>query len=89
MTVVHLYQFVADCEIPPFNSTSPGFKITDTSGQPITGSMDNHFGASFRVECRSGYYFSQEEFNKCSKFQRFCYISTLQFEDLHPKPKSF
>ena len=88
MTVIHLYQSVADCEIPPFNSTSPGFKITDTSDQPIKGSLKNHFGASFRVQCLSGYYFSQEEFNECSKFQHFCYYSTLWFEGLHPKPKS-
>jgi len=29
--------------------------------------LGNHFGASFRVQCVSGYYFLQEEFSECSK----------------------
>ncbi|KAK2173065.1 hypothetical protein NP493_905g00052 [Ridgeia piscesae] len=47
------------CEDLPFNSSSPGFDIV--------GTVDTYFGASFKVKCQPGYFFSQEEFGECPR----------------------
>ena len=57
---------VVDCEALPYN-TSSVIKITDVSDATVTGTANTQFESSYSLECKTGYYFSQEEFSQCGK----------------------
>ena len=73
---------VVDCEALPYNTyTSSVMKITDVSGAPVTGTANAQFESSYSLECKTGYYFSQEEFSQCGKSWNavYVYIFIMEF----------
>ena len=56
--IYELHVRVVDCPDPEFNTT-----FTEFGDDP-----KNSYGSSFRVFCKEGYYFAQQEFQDCGKY---------------------